>query len=307
MEELAEEACRQAGIPLSAVTGAAIVGNTAMHHLMLGIDPKPLVTPPYMPAVFDAMEVGTGCKARILPNIAGFVGGDTVGCMVSTRFDQKEDLTLLIDIGEGVRLNNIRLDRIRSSFETVRRTENGWLCAGRADLDIPGEIATYFAARQLVKFLDERPDKKVTRAVKKAAKKSNVAADCRKKFSKVYAAMLKYAKAHDGCFPDVSGSAGLSAAMPQLSQAESRQIIYLGGAKSGAVNIPLLLDVPGTHADGFCVMYADGNFKQYKLERPGNCRRMISFLYTVHRWEIKIFQNLMKQAQMIDDASAKKE
>ena len=99
MGELAEEACRQAGIPLSAVTGAAIVGNTAMHHLMLGIDPKPLVTPPYMPAVFDAMEVGTGCKARILPNIAGFVGGDTVGCMVSTRFDQKEDLTLLIDIG----------------------------------------------------------------------------------------------------------------------------------------------------------------------------------------------------------------
>ena len=31
--------------------------------------------------------------------IAGFVGGDTVGCMVSTRFDQLEELTLMIDIG----------------------------------------------------------------------------------------------------------------------------------------------------------------------------------------------------------------
>ena len=99
MKELAEQACRQAGIEVSAVTGAAVVGNTAMHHLMLGIEPKPLVTPPYMPAVFEALEVGEGCKARILPNIAGFVGGDTVGCMVSTRFDQKDELTLLIDIG----------------------------------------------------------------------------------------------------------------------------------------------------------------------------------------------------------------
>ncbi len=75
---------------------AAIVGNTAMHHLLLGIDPKPLVTPPYMPGVFEALELG---NTRILPNIAGFVGGDTVGCMVSTQFDRQQDLTLLIDIG----------------------------------------------------------------------------------------------------------------------------------------------------------------------------------------------------------------
>ena len=99
MEELTRQAAEKAGIGVEEITAAAIVGNTAMHHLMLGIDPKPLVTPPYMPAVFEAMEVGTGCRARILPNIAGFVGGDTVGCLVSTRFDRMEELTLLIDIG----------------------------------------------------------------------------------------------------------------------------------------------------------------------------------------------------------------
>jgi uncharacterized 2Fe-2S/4Fe-4S cluster protein (DUF4445 family) len=69
-----------------------------MHHLLLGIDPKPLVIPPYMPNVFEALELKNG-QVRLLPNIAGFVGGDTVGCMVSTRFDKKEELTLLIDIG----------------------------------------------------------------------------------------------------------------------------------------------------------------------------------------------------------------
>lgn len=96
LTELTEKVCKTVDISPEAVGTAAIVGNTAMHHLLLNIDPKPLVTPPYMPAVFEAMEKE---KARILPNIAGFVGGDTVGCMVSTRFDRQEKLTLLIDIG----------------------------------------------------------------------------------------------------------------------------------------------------------------------------------------------------------------
>lgn len=96
MEQLAAEVAAKAGITVEKITASAIVGNTAMHHLLLGIDPSPLVTPPYMPAVREAMERDS---ARILPNIAGFVGGDTVGCMVATRFDQLEELTLLIDIG----------------------------------------------------------------------------------------------------------------------------------------------------------------------------------------------------------------
>ncbi len=96
MTGLAEETARQAGISPSRITAASIAGNTAMHHLLLNIDPKPLVTPPYMPAVSQALERG---GARILPNIAGFVGGDTVGCMAATRFDRQEALTLLIDLG----------------------------------------------------------------------------------------------------------------------------------------------------------------------------------------------------------------
>ena len=96
MADLAKETAETAGITPEQITASAIVGNTAMHHLLLGIDPKPLVTPPYMPNVSEAMEKN---GTRILPNIAGFVGGDTVGCMVATRFDQLEELTLLIDIG----------------------------------------------------------------------------------------------------------------------------------------------------------------------------------------------------------------
>ncbi len=96
LQALVGELSERNAIPREELTTCAIVGNTAMHHLLLGIDPRPLVTPPYMPAVSEAME---WAGARILPNIAGFVGGDTVGCMVSTRFDQVRELTLLIDIG----------------------------------------------------------------------------------------------------------------------------------------------------------------------------------------------------------------
>mgnify|MGYP003291400187 FL=1 len=96
---LTKELCSRAGIPETEIGAVSLVGNTAMHHLLLGIDPGSLVTPPYMPNVFEAMELDRGCQVRILPNIAGFVGGDTVGCMVATRFDRLEKLSLLIDIG----------------------------------------------------------------------------------------------------------------------------------------------------------------------------------------------------------------
>lgn len=105
LDELTRRCCETAGIAPEKISTAAIVGNTAMHHLLLNIDPHPLVTPPYMPNVYEALTLDSQGilpiqgKIRVLPNIAGFVGGDTVGCLVSSRFDQKEELSLLIDIG----------------------------------------------------------------------------------------------------------------------------------------------------------------------------------------------------------------
>lgn len=105
MALLTRQVAEQAGVSVCKMQIAAVAGNTAMHHLLFGFNTKPLITPPYMPKVFDALELpaekilpfrGT---IRVLPNIAGFVGGDTVGCMVATRFDELENLTLLIDIG----------------------------------------------------------------------------------------------------------------------------------------------------------------------------------------------------------------
>ena len=107
LAELTRTAAKQAGIAPEDITAASIVGNTAMHHLLLEIDPKPLTVPPYMPGVSDALTLSPegllpihpAGTVRILPNIAGFVGADTVGCLLATRPDTLDDLTLMIDIG----------------------------------------------------------------------------------------------------------------------------------------------------------------------------------------------------------------
>ncbi|MEA4965175.1 MAG: ASKHA domain-containing protein [Oscillospiraceae bacterium] len=104
---LTETVTAQTGVAPMEITVAAIVGNTCMHHLFLGADVTPLTTPPYMPSVQEAMTlsakgilpIAEEGIIRLLPNIAGFVGGDTVGCMSAVAFDTLEELTLLVDIG----------------------------------------------------------------------------------------------------------------------------------------------------------------------------------------------------------------
>jgi len=107
LQTLAKEAVSKVGLQIEDVTLVTIVGNTAMHHLMMGIDTKSLTTPPYMPTVYDSIScdlheilpIFPKGEFRALPNIAGFVGADTVGCMLSIRMDKMEKVTLMIDIG----------------------------------------------------------------------------------------------------------------------------------------------------------------------------------------------------------------
>ncbi len=100
--------CDENGIPRDAIELVSVVGNTCMHHLYLGLMPDTLVVSPYMPRVREAgvldpaaygLHINPNGKLLWFPNIAGFVGGDTVACLVATDFDQIEPLTLLIDIG----------------------------------------------------------------------------------------------------------------------------------------------------------------------------------------------------------------
>lgn len=121
LNQLIAQACKDAGIKKEEILQVSVVGNTCMHHLFLGISPDSLVHAPYLPAVKDGMileaadqdiHIGLGGKLLMLPNIAGFVGADTVGCMLSVAFDQLDPITLMIDIGTNGELVMGNRDRM---------------------------------------------------------------------------------------------------------------------------------------------------------------------------------------------------
>ncbi|MDY6795376.1 MAG: ASKHA domain-containing protein [Actinomycetota bacterium] len=85
-----------------------LVGNTAMHHLFLGLPVKQLGRSPYLPATDLPLEIKAGelglelNPAAVLympPPIAGFVGSDHLAAVLSTRLAEREGPCLLLDIG----------------------------------------------------------------------------------------------------------------------------------------------------------------------------------------------------------------
>lgn len=86
----------------------AVVGNTTMSHLFLGLDPTYLASSPFIPVSAhlvrtEAKDVGLEIFAHapvyMLPNIAGYVGADTLGVILSTGIHKQEGACLAIDIG----------------------------------------------------------------------------------------------------------------------------------------------------------------------------------------------------------------
>ncbi len=103
-----EELCAAAGIGRDTIYKTVIVGNTVMHHLFLGIDPTRVGQAPYAPCVrrslrLRAHEAGLRLNPQVpvfmLPLVAGFVGADTVGMVLSMRLDASTEPRIAADIG----------------------------------------------------------------------------------------------------------------------------------------------------------------------------------------------------------------
>jgi uncharacterized 2Fe-2S/4Fe-4S cluster protein (DUF4445 family) len=86
----------------------AIVGNTAMHHLLLKINPAYLVVAPFPPVIHRSIDVKArdlglkvhpSANVHILPIEAGFVGADNVGVLIAEEPYHQDEMLLIIDIG----------------------------------------------------------------------------------------------------------------------------------------------------------------------------------------------------------------
>lgn len=108
LNHLAQELCTRAGRRADEIAEAVMVGNTAMHHLFLGLPVSQLGLSPYVPAVTDALDVkardqglalAPGAYIHLLPNIAGFVGADHVAMLLATGLWEENRVVLGLDIG----------------------------------------------------------------------------------------------------------------------------------------------------------------------------------------------------------------
>ncbi len=100
--------CRQAGVPPQRIYEVTIAGNTTMQQLLAGIDTRSLGEVPFVATSgrgidCSAAEMGIAVHPRAnvycLPNIGGFVGGDTMAGIIATGLADAEGPTLLVDIG----------------------------------------------------------------------------------------------------------------------------------------------------------------------------------------------------------------
>ncbi len=108
------ELAGMAGCKAGTITGAAICGNTAMHHLLLGLPVCQLARAPYLPwskdsVNTDANQLGfksiPGAVVYLLPIIGGYVGGDHVAVLVAVDALGIVETTLIVDIGTNTEIS----------------------------------------------------------------------------------------------------------------------------------------------------------------------------------------------------------
>jgi uncharacterized 2Fe-2S/4Fe-4S cluster protein (DUF4445 family) len=102
-----------AGIDRESILDITLVGNPVMHHLLLGISPVELGGAPFALATDGAVKLWAkeldlhghpNARTYVLPCIAGHVGADTAGVLLSEAPQRAEPITLLVDVGTNAEI-----------------------------------------------------------------------------------------------------------------------------------------------------------------------------------------------------------
>jgi len=121
LAKLTAELARAVEIDRREILEVTLVGNPIMHHLLLGIDPTPLGAAPFSLAVDEAVRIPArdigipvhpGARAYILPCIAGHVGADTAGVLLSEAPYLGDEVNLIVDVGTNAEIVLGNRDRL---------------------------------------------------------------------------------------------------------------------------------------------------------------------------------------------------
>jgi uncharacterized 2Fe-2S/4Fe-4S cluster protein (DUF4445 family) len=147
LQELAVASINQAitaaangsGIDREDIYEVMIAGNTIMTHILMGIDPAYMIEEPYVPVVRRylttaaarvGLDVDHDAGVFIFPAVSDFIGGDIVADILASGMAERDEVSLLIDIG--------------TNFEVVLGNRE-WMisCAGAAGPALEGGEVLY--------------------------------------------------------------------------------------------------------------------------------------------------------------------
>ncbi len=110
---LINDVSETASITAQDILELTFVANPVMHHLLLGINPIELGGAPFALTTDEslqlkALDMGIKAhplaKAYLLPCVAGHVGADTAGMVLSEQPQGLEQMTLLVDVGTNAEI-----------------------------------------------------------------------------------------------------------------------------------------------------------------------------------------------------------
>jgi uncharacterized 2Fe-2S/4Fe-4S cluster protein (DUF4445 family) len=121
LNQLVAELTAKAGVTPEDVLEATIVGNPIMHHLVLGLDPTELGSAPFALATDEAQRMWAteidlvlhrGARVYVLPCVAGHVGADTAGVILSETPHTQDEVNLIVDVGTNAEIVLGNKDRL---------------------------------------------------------------------------------------------------------------------------------------------------------------------------------------------------
>jgi len=165
---IAHDLTASIGADTADIVDVAICGNTAMHHLLLGLPVRQLGRAPFVAAVRDAMDVKAreldlticpGAYAHLAPNIGGFVGNDHVAALLATQeLWQNAATTLVMDIGTNTEISLIhRGDIVSASCPSGPALEGGHISCGMRAAEGAIERVTVECGRLRIATIGNRP------------------------------------------------------------------------------------------------------------------------------------------------------
>jgi uncharacterized 2Fe-2S/4Fe-4S cluster protein (DUF4445 family) len=143
---LAHDLCHAVGARREEIVDAVICGNTAMHHLLLGLPVQQLGRAPFVATVRAGMDlkardlglsIAPGAYVHIVANVGGFVGGDHVTALLATQDRwQNSRAGLVMDIGTNTEISLIHDGQILSaSCPSGPALEGGHISCGMRAAD----------------------------------------------------------------------------------------------------------------------------------------------------------------------------